>query len=77
MANPRLVPEDLAVHWTGRPASTIRRWAMEGRISKYGTGRGNVRYDVGELHPAKRDEWTGEVIETGATPDMPRRLSAA
>lgn len=54
-----LLPEDLAALYTGRPASTIRRWAAEGRIQRYGSGRGKVRYSVYELPGKTVDDWTG------------------
>ncbi|WP_327066881.1 DNA-binding protein [Kitasatospora sp. NBC_01302] len=66
---PRLVPEDLAVAYTGRPATTIRRWAHEGRISRYGHGRGRVRYDLLELHSKTLDD--DGIERSGATPEMP------
>lgn len=66
---PRLVPEDLAVAYTGRPATTIRRWAHEGRISRYGQGRGRVRYDLLELHSAWQDD--GGTVHPGRAPAMP------
>lgn len=68
-----LVSEDLAAHYTGRPASTIRRWAAEGRITRHGSGRGNVRYDVFELPHAIRDEYTGDLLTPGLAPPMPQR----
>lgn len=72
---PFLVTEELAVIWTGRPASTIRRWATEGRIHRHGHGRGNVRYDLAEMHPKTEDEF-GNVIP-GAAPEKPNALAAA
>ena len=66
---PRLVPEELAVAYTGRPATTIRRWAHEGRISRYGQGRGRVRYDLLELHSKTEDD--DGVQQPGVTPEMP------
>ncbi|NUR02474.1 MAG: DNA-binding protein [Streptomyces sp.] len=66
---PFLVTEELAAVWTGRPASTIRRWAAEGRITRHGHGRGNVRYDLAELNPKTEDE-DGDVIP-GKAPAMP------
>jgi hypothetical protein len=70
-----LVSEEYAVVWTGRPASTIRRWAAEGRISRYGKGRGRVRYDLAELHSKTEDEH-GNVVP-GVTPEMkPAALAA-
>lgn len=71
-----LIDPETAAYWTGRPASTLRRWAYEGRITTYGSGRGQIRYDLAELPKAHRDEWTGELISPGATPPMadpPRR----
>ncbi|MGW6695628.1 hypothetical protein ACWF62_17810 [Rhodococcus sp. NPDC054953] len=69
---PTLIPEDLATHLTGRPGSTIRRWAAEGRISRHGSGRGQVRYDADELPPKVVDEWTGAVTPAAAPP-VPQR----
>jgi hypothetical protein len=72
-----LITQELAAYLVGRPASTIRRWAAEGRIQRYGTGRGKVRYDVAELPPARRCEYTGEVIEPGEAPARRERLRSA
>lgn len=72
---PFLVTEELAVVWTGRPAGTIRRWAAEGRITRHGHGRGNVRYDLAELN-AKTEDEDGAVIP-GRVPTMPKNLAAA
>lgn len=72
---PFLVTEELAVVWTGRPAGTIRRWAAEGRITRHGHGRGNVRYDLAELN-AKTEDEDGTVIP-GRVPMMPKNLAAA
>ncbi len=66
---PFLVSEEYAAIWTGRPPSTIRRWASEGRITRHGQGRGRVRYDLAELHPKTEDEH-GNVI-LGRAPDLP------
>ncbi|MFF8784813.1 DNA-binding protein [Streptomyces sp. NPDC015125] len=65
-----LVTEDLAAYWTGRPASTIRRWGIEGRITRHedhSQRRNGIRYDVWELPAAKRDE-NGRIIERGSVP---------
>lgn len=72
-----LVSEDLAAYYTGRPASTIRRWAAEGRIARYGSGRGKVRYSVFELPHASRDEYNGDLLAPGGTPPMPQRSPKA
>lgn len=74
---PQLVPEELAAYHAGRPASTIRRWAAEGRISRYGSGRGKVRYNVNELPLAVRDEYTREVLWHEPTPPLPEAAHAA
>ena len=69
----QLVPEDLAAYWTGRPATTIRRWAAEGRLTRHGDParrRNGVLYDLAELPEAKRDSDTRELIEPGSTPDV-------
>jgi hypothetical protein len=58
-----LVTEELAAEWTGRSGSTIRGWAHKGRIHRYGSGRGQVRYNLFEL-PSKGDD--GEPAETPA-----------
>ena len=70
---PQLVPEDLAAYWTGRPATTIRRWAAEGRLTRHHDPtrrRNGVLYDLAELPEAKRDKDTRELIEPGPTPDI-------
>jgi hypothetical protein len=72
--SPFLVTEEYAVIWTGRPASTIRGWAHQGRITRHGRGRGNVRYDLAEL-PSKTEGEHGEIIP-GVTPPMPAPLAA-
>lgn len=72
-----LVNEEAAAYYAGRPGVTIRRWAHEGRINRYGTGRGNVRYNVFELPKAERDEWTRQLITPGAPPPMPQRAPRA
>lgn len=72
---PFLVTEELAAIWTGRPASTIRRWAAEGRISRHGHGRGNVRYDLAELNAKTEDE--GGAVIPGTAPPLPKNLAAA
>ncbi|MGW7001403.1 helix-turn-helix domain-containing protein [Streptomyces sp. NPDC054933] len=71
---PFLVTEELAVVWTGRPASTIRRWAAEGRITRHGHGRGHVRYDLAELN-AKLENEDG-TITPGRAPAMPTSFAA-
>ena len=72
-----LVDEESAGYYAGRPGSTIRRWAAEGRIQRYGSGRGRVRYNVFELNQADRDEWTGELIAPGGPPPLHAAAQAA
>ena len=72
-----LVSEKDAAYYAGRPGVTIRRWAHEGRIRRYGSGRGNVRYSVFELNKAERDEWTRELISPGEPPPLPDAVQAA
>jgi hypothetical protein len=43
-----LLDGPMAAAWTGRPESTLRRWAHEGRITRYGTAR-QAMYDMDEL----------------------------
>lgn len=71
-----LIPEDLAAEYTGRPGSTIRRWAAEGRITRHGRGRGCVRYDLSELPHATRCEETGE-WHLPPAPPLPHAADAA
>lgn len=46
-----LVGDRVASDWTGRPVGTIRRWGLEGRLTKYVIGPHKVRYDIRELTP--------------------------
>jgi hypothetical protein len=73
-----LIDEDLAAYFTGRPKSTIRRWAAEGRITRHqdhGLRRNGVRYDVMELPAATRDPDTKALIQAGATPPIKDQAS--
>ncbi|WP_326768849.1 DNA-binding protein [Streptomyces sp. NBC_01591] len=72
-----LVSEKDAAYYAGRPGVTIRRWAHEGRIHRYGAGRGNVRYSIFELNKAVRDEWTRALITPGEAPPLPEVAEAA
>lgn len=67
---PFLVTEELAVVWTGRPASTLRRWRSEGRLTRHGHGRGNVRYNLAELG-AKSEAEDGTVTPGAVPPVLP------
>jgi len=72
---PILVTAAEAAHYTGRPVGTIWRWASEGRITRYGSGKA-VRYDLDELPRKIVDEWTDEVI-LGDPPPLPEGRKAA
>lgn len=71
-----LVDEEAAAFYAGRPGVTIRRWAHEGRIKRYGRGRGKVRYNVFELPRKTVDPWTGEA-SLGDPPPLPGAAKAA
>jgi hypothetical protein len=70
-----LVTAEDAAYYTGRPVGTIWRWASEGRIHRYGSGKG-VRYNVHELPGRTVDETTGEV-HLGDPPPLPEREQRA
>jgi len=53
---PRLVSTEDAAVYTGRSVGTIWRWASEGRIRRYGSGK-SVRYDIDDLPRATKDVW--------------------
>jgi hypothetical protein len=74
MPLPLVTAED-AAYYTGRPVGTIWRWASEGRIGRYGTGKA-VRYNLRELPAKTVDEWTREVT-LGDPPPMPQRAPKA
>ncbi|SDN18095.1 MerR family transcriptional regulator [Streptomyces wuyuanensis] len=73
---PALVNAADAAYWAGRSVGTIWRWASEGRISRYGSGK-SVRYNVREIPKAIRDEETRALIEPGETPPLPEGARAA
>lgn len=69
----QLVTEDLAAYWTGRPATTIRRWAAEGRLTRHqdhGRRKNGVLYDLAELPVAERDPDTRVLITPAPTPPL-------
>lgn len=74
MDRPQLVTASDAAHYTGRPVGTIWRWASEGRIGRYGTGKA-TRYDLRELPRMTRDSWTGETT-LGDPPPLPSAHAA-
>lgn len=74
-STPRLVTAADAATYTGRPVGTIWRWASEGRISRYGSGK-RVRYDLREMQRRTVDEWTGEVT-LAEPPPLPEGAHAA
>lgn len=68
-----LIPVDLAAHVAGHPEATIRRWACEGRITRYKDSsrrKNGVLYDIDEIPEAKRDKDTLKLIEPGVTPPV-------
>lgn len=62
---PALIDDKVAAYYTARPSSTIRRWAAEGRITRYKTENGETRYDVFEFAPARRHPDTNKVEQVG------------
>jgi len=68
-----LIPVDLAAHVAGHPEATIRRWACEGRLTRYKDSsrrKNGVLYDIDEIPEAKRDKDTLTLIEPGPTPPI-------
>lgn len=68
-----LIPVDLAAHVAGRPEATIRRWAAEGRLTRYrdwSRRKNGVLYDMDEIPEAKRDKDTLALIEPSPTPPV-------
>jgi excisionase family DNA binding protein len=72
---PRLVTTADAAHYTGRSVGTIWRWASEGRITRYGSGK-QVRYDLLELPAKTVDAVTGRT-QLGDPPALPEGAHAA
>jgi hypothetical protein len=69
----QLITEDLAAYWTGRPATTIRRWAAEGRLTRHqdhGRRKNGVLYSLDELPAAERDADTRALITPAPTPPI-------
>lgn len=68
-----LIPLDLAAHVAGRPEATIRRWAAEGRLTRYpdkGRRKNGVLFDIEEIPEAVRDKDDLTLIVPGATPPI-------
>ena len=68
-----LIPVDLAAHVAGHPQSVIRRWASEGRLTRYPDSsrrKNGVLYDIDEIPEATRDKDTLKLIEPGKTPPV-------
>ncbi|MDQ0694220.1 DNA-binding protein [Streptomyces sp. W4I9-2] len=76
MPEQKLVGEDLAAYWTGRPTSTIRRWGLEGRITRHedhSRRKNGVLYDLDELPVAERNSDTMALIKPAKTPKVMKR----
>ncbi|WP_331445850.1 helix-turn-helix domain-containing protein [Streptomyces xanthochromogenes] len=71
---PKLITAADAAYYTGRPVGTIWRWASEGRIHRYGHGKG-TRYDLLELPRLTVDEWGEKHL--GEPPSLPAGAHAA
>lgn len=68
-----LIPVDLAAHVAGHPEATIRRWACEGRLTRYKDSsrrKNGVLFDIDEIPEATRDKDTLKLIEPGAMPPV-------
>ncbi|MGW3298481.1 helix-turn-helix domain-containing protein [Streptomyces rubiginosohelvolus] len=63
-------------YWTGRPIGTIWRWASEGRLTTYGSGK-QTRYNLMEVEPAERDSDTFEIKSTAPPPPIKEAAHAA
>ena len=69
----KLVPADLAAYIVGRPEATVRRWAAEGRLTRYQDPRrrkNGVLYDFDELPIAERDKDTCALITPADAPPV-------
>lgn len=67
----QLVPVDVAAYIVGRPEATVRRWAAEGRLTRYQDPRrrkNGVLYDFDELPIAERDSDTRALIAPADAP---------
>lgn len=74
----QLVPVDVAAYIVGRPEATIRRWAAEGRLTRYQDPRrrkNGVLYDFDELPIAKRDKETLALITSADAPSIIERAT--
>lgn len=76
MPEQKLIGEDLAAYWTGRPASTIRRWGLEGRVTRHedqSRRKNGVLYDLDELPVAERDSDTMALTKPAKAPSVIKR----
>lgn len=74
----QLVPTDVAAYIAGRPEATVRRWAAEGRLTRYQNPRcrkNGVLYDFDELPIAERDKDTCALITPADAPPVIERTS--
>lgn len=77
LGKPALIDDKMAAYYTARPSSTIRRWAAEGRITRYKTESGETRYDVFEFVPALRHPDTSKVERIGGIPSLMEHIADA
>lgn len=69
----RLLTTELAAYVAGRPEATIRRWAAEGRLTRYEDPmrrKNGVLYDFNELPIAERDKDTCALITPADAPPI-------
>lgn len=74
----QLVPVDVAAYIVGRPEATVRRWAAEGRLTRYEDRkrrRNGVLYDFDELPIAERDKETCALIAPADAPPVIERTT--
>lgn len=76
----QLVPVEAAAYIVGRPEATVRRWAAEGRLTRYDDTKrrkNGVLFDFNELPIAERDKDTCALIAPADAPPVIRAGSMA
>jgi hypothetical protein len=74
----QLVPIDVAAYIVGRPEATVRRWAAEGRLTRYEDlkrRKNGVLYDFDELPIAERDKNTCALVTPADAPPVIKRAT--